>query len=159
MFYSKSVIMSWTYLYRANSTLPTSTSNVTPKFTQTDESAASTSTVDRESFQNNSCPAVPEPSSLLSLQISLAIFVLIAVVATAISTYLYLRLNGNKGFLFKCFTPKSTGHIVSMKVVEGTTCSADAYTDLGLENIASENENQYDPLSCQENYINVNIVV
>ena len=58
----------------------------------------------------------------------------------------------------KCFTPKSIGHIVSMKVVEGTTCSADAYTDLGLENIASENENQYDPLSCQENYINVNIV-
>lgn len=61
-------------------------------------------------------------------------------------------------FLFKCYTRKSTGHIVSMKEVEGATCSADAYTDLGLENIASENENQYDPLSCQENYINVNIV-
>ena len=62
-------------------------------------------------------------------------------------------------FLFRCFTRKSTGHVVPMKEGKGTTCSADAYTDLGLENIASEYENQYDPLSCQENYINVNIVV
>ena len=46
-------------------------------------------------------------------------------------------------FLFMCITGKSTGHIVSMKVGEGTTCSADTYTDLELENIASENKTLY----------------
>nr|XP_022294357.1 uncharacterized protein LOC111104622 isoform X2 [Crassostrea virginica] len=89
----------------------------------------------------------------LALQMTLACFVVISVVLAALSVYLYIQLK------FR---------IQSMNE-EGNTCSKDSqrtrsetitdnYTELGLENVTAEPENQYESLARQENYTNLNML-
>nr|XP_022294463.1 uncharacterized protein LOC111104683 isoform X2 [Crassostrea virginica] len=78
----------------------------------------------------------------LALQISLACFVVISVVLAVLSVYLYIRLK------FRIQSVKEKGNtcsIDSQRTISGTI--TDNYTELGLENVTAEPENQYESLA------------
>nr|XP_034334195.1 P cell-type agglutination protein map4-like isoform X2 [Crassostrea gigas] len=84
--------------------------------------------------------------SHLSLQIPLAIFVVISIVSTITNIYFYIHIKLRK---------KSGSNASNVKVSFQTTTepTAETYTELG--NTVSEN--QYDSLSDQDNYMNTNV--
>nr|XP_019923335.2 uncharacterized protein LOC109618915 [Crassostrea gigas] len=82
--------------------------------------------------------------SLLSLQIPLAVFVVISIVSTIMNIYFYIqiKLRENSG--------SKTSNIIK-NLRSGAETTAETYTELG--NTVSEN--QYDSLSGKDNYINI----
>ncbi|XP_078326556.1 uncharacterized protein LOC111105461 isoform X5 [Crassostrea virginica] len=88
----------------------------------------------------------------LALQITLACFVVISVVLAVLSVYLYIQLK------FRIKSVNEKGNICSIesrRTRSGTI--TDNYTELGLENVTTEPENQYESLARQENYKNLNM--
>nr|XP_022295477.1 uncharacterized protein LOC111105461 isoform X3 [Crassostrea virginica] len=88
----------------------------------------------------------------LALQITLACFVVISVVLAVLSVYLYIQLK------FRIQSVNEKGNICSIdsqRTRSGTI--TDNYTELGLENVTTEPENQYESLARQENYKNLNM--
>nr|XP_022295711.1 uncharacterized protein LOC111105631 isoform X2 [Crassostrea virginica] len=85
----------------------------------------------------------------LALQMTLACFVVISVVLAVLSVYLYIQLN------FRIQSMNEEGNDSQRTRSETIT---DNYTELGLENVTAEPENQYESLARQENYTNLNMV-
>lgn len=86
--------------------------------------------------------------SLLSLQIPLAIFVVISTVSTIFNIYffIHIKLRNEK---------KNSNDIDNHR--SGNESNAEAYTELGNA-VSGESENQYQSISRQENYINTNVL-
>lgn len=89
--------------------------------------------------------------SLLSLQIPLAIFVVISTVSTILNIYFYIHSKSRNNFSRKY---KDNSDVI-INQPSGNKTIADIYTE--LENTVSrESENQYDSITHQDNYINTN---
>lgn len=84
--------------------------------------------------------------AFLSLQIPLAIFVVISIVSTIMNMYSYIHFKSRK----KCGS-KNTNVQISPR--SGTEATAETYTELG--NTVSEN--QYDSVAGQDNYTHMNV--
>uniref|UniRef100_A0A8W8JBS1 Uncharacterized protein n=1 Tax=Magallana gigas TaxID=29159 RepID=A0A8W8JBS1_MAGGI len=89
--------------------------------------------------------------SLLALQISLALFVMISTVSTILNIYFYRYIKTRKKF----WNGKSNSKGIKDHR-SGTATNAETYTELG-NTVSGESENQYDSISRQENYINTNV--
>eukprot|EP00105_Crassostrea_gigas_P041211 XP_019925359.1 PREDICTED: uncharacterized protein LOC105334390 isoform X2 [Crassostrea gigas] len=91
-----------------------------------------------------------EVDSLVSLQISLAIFVVISTISTILNIYFLIK-NILRNKSKKDTTNVKTSHR------GGNEPNVETYTE--LENaVTGDSENQYDALSRQENYINTNVL-
>ncbi|XP_052710917.1 uncharacterized protein LOC128185336 [Crassostrea angulata] len=96
------------------------------------------------------CPTNAE--SLLSLQIPLAIFVVISTVSTILNIYLYVNTKSRN----KSKNGKSNSNVI-MSNHNGNEPNAETYTELG-NTVSGESENQYESITRQENNINTNVL-
>nr|XP_022291872.1 uncharacterized protein LOC111103125 [Crassostrea virginica] len=133
----------------------TTTGETTP-YTSSSKSATSPTTLSTIESSKTSleiisttCTSTSDANNL-ALQITLACFVVISVVLAVLSVYLYIQLK------FRIQSVKEKGNTIdSQRTITGTI--TDNYTELGLENVTAEPENQYESLARQENYKNLNM--
>nr|XP_022294602.1 uncharacterized protein LOC111104774 [Crassostrea virginica] len=120
------------------SKMTTNTNHVTDKITN-------------RSISTLKCASTSDTNNL-ALQITLACFVVLSIVLAVLSVYLYIQLK----FRIQSVKEKeNTCSIDSQRTMSGTITGN--YTELGLENVTAEPENQYESLARQENYNNLNM--
>lgn len=90
--------------------------------------------------------------SLVSLQISLAIFVVISILSTILNIYFFFKNKSRN----KPGTKNDNKNVIIMNHRGGNERNAETYTELG-NMVSGESENQYDSISRQDNYMNTNI--
>lgn len=91
-----------------------------------------------------------EVDSLVPLQISLAIFVVISTISTILNIYFLIQ---------NILRNKSMKNTTDVKTIhrDGNEPNADTYTELG-NTAPGESENQYEFISRQENNLNTNVL-
>lgn len=88
----------------------------------------------------------------MSLQIPLAIFVVISTVSTILNIYFYINIKSRN----RSWNDKNNSNVI-INNRGGNEPNAEIYTELG--NTASgESENQYESITHQENNINTNVL-
>ncbi|XP_065926759.1 uncharacterized protein [Magallana gigas] len=90
--------------------------------------------------------------SLLSLQIPLAIFVVISTLSTILNIYFYINIKSRN----KSKKDKTNSNVI-MSNRGGSEPNAETYTELG-NTAARESENQYESITRQENNMNTNVL-
>lgn len=90
--------------------------------------------------------------SLLSLQIPLAIFVVISTLSTILNIYFYINIKSRN----KSKKDKTNSNVI-MSNRGGSEPNAETYTELG-NTATRESENQYESITRQENNMNTNVL-
>ncbi|XP_065926762.1 uncharacterized protein [Magallana gigas] len=113
---------------------------------------------DSVSFSSSTMKTTPDDSqkmiseSLLSLQIPLAIFVVISTLSTILNIYFYINIKSRN----KSKKDKTNSNVI-MSNRGGSEPNAETYTELG-NTAARESENQYESITRQENNMNTNVL-
>lgn len=116
------------------------------------EPTSATSITDANIIYTTTAVLSKEADSPVSLQISLAIFVVISTISAILNIYFFIKIRlRNKS------KTKKNNKSVMINHQKGIETNADTYTELGNTE-TGEPENQYDSISRQENYINMNIL-
>lgn len=88
----------------------------------------------------------------MSLQIPLAIFVVISTLSTILNIYFYINIKSRN----KSKKDKTNSNVI-MSNRGGSEPNAETYTELG-NTAARESENQYESITRQENNMNTNVL-
>eukprot|EP00105_Crassostrea_gigas_P018128 XP_011436140.1 PREDICTED: uncharacterized protein LOC105334391 [Crassostrea gigas] len=135
--------------------IPTTTASSTTRLSSPTTVVLSTEPISPFNITNanintTAAPLSAEVQSLVSLQISLAIFVVISTISTILNIYFFIK---------HILRNKSNKDTTNVKTIHrgGNEPNAETYTELG-NTAPGDSENQYESISRQEYNLNTNVL-